>query len=60
MGSSATMPPPMRSTMRPVSVVFPMTAQLSSHLAKTARTSASRAGGISISMRSWLSESINS
>jgi hypothetical protein len=46
------------STMWPVSVTSPITAKSSSHLRKIASASASRPGLSTISMRSWLSESI--
>ena len=60
MGRSATTSPPIFRTMRPLSVVRPMTAKSSSHFSKMARATSSRPSFSTISMRSWLSESISS
>src|SRR4051812_49699095 len=55
---SATVSPFHTSSIRPVSVTSPITAKSSSHLRKIASASASRPGLSTMSMRSWLSESI--
>ncbi len=59
-GILPTMSPCQDSTIRWVSVRWPMTAKSSSHFSKMRRASASRPGFSTISMRSWLSESMSS
>ncbi len=58
MGRSHTVSPRQVSTMRPVSVTWPMTAKSSSHFSKIARAMSSRPGFSTMSIRSWLSDSI--
>ena len=58
MGRSATTSPPCFSTMRPLSVRCPTTEKSSSHFSNTARASSSRPGFSTMTMRSWLSESM--
>ncbi len=57
-GMSAMTRPPCFTTKRRVSVVLPTTAKSSPHLRKMASAGASWPGLITMSMRSWLSESI--
>ena len=54
----ATSSPPIFKTMRPVSVTRPITAQSSSHFWKIARAVFSWPGFRTMSMRSWLSDSM--
>ena len=58
MGRSPTTAPSILSTMRPVSVRRPTTAKSRSHFSNTARAKSSLPGRRTMSMRSWLSESI--
>ena len=57
-GISASTTPLWRMTMRPVSVSRPMTAKSSSHLVKMRSAMCSAPGRSTMSMRSWLSDSI--
>ena len=57
-GMSASTRPLWRTIMRPVSVVSPMTAKSRPHFLKIAAASASAPGFSTMSMRSWLSDSI--
>jgi hypothetical protein len=57
-GRSAITLPPWRTMKRLVGVVWPTTAKSSPHLRKIASASASFSGLSTMSMRSWLSESI--
>ena len=57
-GRSAAGRPCCESTMRPVSVSRPMTANSSPHFRNTASAASSPPGRSTISMRSWLSESM--
>ena len=57
-GMSQTTSPPDFSTSRLVSVTLPMIAKSSSHFSKIARAMSSRPGLTTMSMRSWLSDSM--